>query len=132
MHIREWSPDVRQIGDTIVNLTLRQAVQLRNYLEEVHDVRATGILPVLVSPKPPNTPVQPEQTEWAVVLEGYDEPRKLQAIKAYREITGKGLKEAKDFIETGAGKPIREGLPLDEAMKLKEQMEQAGVKVSVK
>ena len=71
-----------------------------------------------------------EQTEFTVVLQEVGE-KKINVIKAVREVTSLGLKEAKDLVE-GAPKPIKEGVPKDEAEKIKKQFEEAGAKVEVK
>ena len=71
-----------------------------------------------------------EQTEFTVVLTGPGDA-KINVIKAVREITGLGLKEAKDLVE-GAPKPVKEGVSKDEAEKVKAQLEKAGAKVELK
>lgn len=130
---REWSPEVVEIGEAIVNLTLKDAVLLSQYLEEVHGIKCSNGVPQL-----PNTQDQPqpetkvEQTEWAVILEGYEPDKKIGLIKVHREVTGLGLKEAKDAVENGIGKPIKEGLPKAEAEALKAKFEAAGARVSLK
>ena len=71
-----------------------------------------------------------EQTEFNVVLAEVG-ANKVGVIKAVREITGLGLKEAKDLVE-GAPKPVKEGVSKDEAAKIKKQLEEAGAKVDIK
>jgi len=128
----EWSPEVVEIGEAIVNLTLKDAVLLSQYLEEVHGIKCSNGVPQL-----PDTQEQPqeqkvEQTEWAVILDGYEPDKKIGLIKLHREISGLGLKEAKDAVETGIGKPIKEGLSKDEAEKLKKKLEESGARVSLR
>ena len=72
-----------------------------------------------------------EPTEFKVVLEGFDPAKKINVIKVVREITGLGLKEAKDVVE-GAPKSIKEGLSKEDAAKIAKQLEDGGAKVSVK
>ena len=71
------------------------------------------------------------KTEFTVVLEGFDAAKKINVIKVVREITGLGLKEAKDLVE-GAPKPVKENIPKDEAEKIKKKLEDGGAKVSLK
>ena len=72
-----------------------------------------------------------EKTEFTVQLDGFDAAKKINVIKVVREITGLGLKEAKDLVE-GAPKPVKEGVNKDEAAKIKKQLEEAGATVEVK
>jgi len=129
----EWSPEVVEIGESIVNLTIAQCAQLSIYLDEVHGIKCSNGVP---EPKQeihgPDPNAVPEQTEFAVILDGYDADKKIGLIKTYRELTSLGLKEAKDFIENGAGKPIKEGLAHGEAIILKTKLEAAGARCSVK
>ena len=130
---REWGGDIKDIGDKIAALTVAKAVELGDYLEEVHKIKpAAGggggpmmAAPVAVAEKPP------EPTEFKVVLEGYDAAKKINVIKVVREITGLGLKEAKDVVE-GAPKSVKEGLSREDADKIQKQLEDGGAKVSVK
>lgn len=119
---------VTSIGDRIANLTLAQAAQLANYLEKVH-----GMKPFrnrfFVDVK--KEVVVAEKTEFDVILTGYDPEKKIGVIKVFREISGLGLKEAKEWIETNVGKAIRGGLSKSEAENLKVKMESGGAKVSV-
>jgi large subunit ribosomal protein L7/L12 len=133
---QQWSAEVKELGDRIVALTVSRAVELGTYLEKVHNIKpaasavAVGVGgggggPVAAVEKPP------EQTEFTVVLEGFDAAKKINVIKIVREITGLGLKEAKDLVE-GAPKPIKENLSKDDANKLKQKLEEGGAKVSLK
>ena len=72
-----------------------------------------------------------EKTEFTVQLDGFDAAKKINVIKVVREITGLGLKEAKDLVE-GAPKPVKENISKDEAEKFKKQLEDGGAKVSLK
>jgi large subunit ribosomal protein L7/L12 len=71
------------------------------------------------------------KTEFTVQLDGFDAAKKINVIKVVRELTGLGLKEAKDLVE-GAPKPIKENIPKEEAEKIKKQLEDGGAKVSIK
>ena len=72
-----------------------------------------------------------EKTEFDVILAGFDAAKKIGVIKVVRELTGLGLKEAKDLVEP-APKPLKEAIAKDEAEKIKKQLEEAGAKVEVK
>lgn len=129
----EWSEDVKAIGDRIVNLTLAQCAQLSIYLEEVHGIKCSnGVPQPREEPREQPQDQVPEQTEWAVIYDGFEADKKLGVIKLVREITSMGIKEAKDFVETASGKPIREGLAHGEATILKTKLETAGAKISLK
>jgi large subunit ribosomal protein L7/L12 len=71
------------------------------------------------------------QTEFTVVLEGFDAAKKINVIKVVRELTGLGLKEAKELVE-GFPKPVKENVSKDDAEKFKKQLEDGGAKVSLK
>jgi large subunit ribosomal protein L7/L12 len=132
-----WSPDIKDLGDKIVALTVGKAVELGDYLEKVHNIKPAAGGVVMAGPvggggggggaeKPP------EQTEFTVVLDGLADPaKKITVIKVVREITNLGLKEAKDLVE-GAPKPVKENVSKDEAGALKKKLEEGGAKVTVK
>jgi len=129
---RAWSDDIKGIGDKIAALTVSKAVELGDYLEEVHKIKpAAGgggmmMAPTAVAEKPK----EEEKTEFTVVLEAFGAD-KIKVIKVVRELTGLGLKEAKDLVE-GSPKPVKENVSKDDAAKFKKQLEEAGAKVSVK
>jgi len=72
-----------------------------------------------------------EPTEFKVILEGFDPAKKINVIKVVREITGLGLKEAKDAVE-GAPKAVKEGISKEDAAKILKQLEEGGAKASIK
>jgi len=76
-------------------------------------------------------PKAEEKTDFTVVLTGFDAAKKINVIKVVREITGLGLKEAKDLVE-GSPKPVKENLPKADAEKIKKQLEDGGAKVELK
>jgi large subunit ribosomal protein L7/L12 len=132
---RVWSAEVKDLGDKIVTLTVAKAVELGDYMEVVHKIKpAASAVAVAAGPvggagQAAEKPA--EQTEFTVVLDGFDAAKKINVIKIVREITGLGLKEAKDLVE-GAPKPIKENVSKDEANKLKAKLEEGGAKVSLK
>jgi large subunit ribosomal protein L7/L12 len=121
---QNWSPEVVRLGDGIVALTLARAAELHRYLEQVHGIRAVSTLapkePVV---EPPTPPVEP--TEFVVMLEGFDPTRKIAVIKEVRELTGLGLKDAKDLVEA-APRAVKEGLPKAEAERCVARLRAAG------
>jgi large subunit ribosomal protein L7/L12 len=129
---REYSPTTKDMGDKIVQLTLMQAKELSDYLENVHGIKAAagGVMMAGPSAGPAAVEKPPEQTEFTVVLEGFGD-KKIGVIKVVRAATGLGLKEAKDLVEAVPGK-IKENIPKDEAEKLKKELEEAGATVSIK
>jgi large subunit ribosomal protein L7/L12 len=130
-----WTAEIKDLGERIVGLKVGQAVELSQYLEEVHGIKpAASAVAVAAGPAaggaaPAEKP--PEQTEFTVQLDGFDPAKKINVIKIVREITGLGLKEAKDLVE-GSPKPVKENVSKDEANKLKQKLEEGGAKVSLK
>jgi large subunit ribosomal protein L7/L12 len=124
---------IQQLGDTIAVLTLKQAVELREYLKDQHGIEPAGGVVVTNGPGPGDsggTAVEPEQTTFTVVLVSAGD-KKLTVIKEVRAMTGLGLKEAKEFAEN-PGKPIKEHVSKEEAEKIRETIEKAGGKVEIK
>jgi len=130
---RVWSPDIKDLGDKIVALTITKAVELGDYMEQVHKIKPAASAVAVAAPTgvPAVAEKPAEQTEFTVQLDGFDTAKKINVIKVVREITGLGLKEAKDLVE-GAPKPIKENVSKDEANKLKQKLEEGGAKVSLK
>src|SRR5205807_3767589 len=131
-----WSPDIKDLGDKIVALTVGKAVELGDYLEKVHNIKPAAGGVVMAGPMggpgaaAPEKPA--EQTEFTVILDGLADPaKKITVIKVVREITNLGLKEAKDLVE-GAPKPVKENIAKDEANAQKKKLEDGGAKVTLK
>jgi large subunit ribosomal protein L7/L12 len=136
MSDRQWSADIKDIGDKIAALTVSKAVELGDYLEEVHKIKPAAGGGGVMMPMPTGgggeVAAKPEaQTEFTVTLDGFDPAKKINVIKEVRTITGLGLKEAKDLVE-GAPKPVKENVAKEEAEKIKKQLEDGGAKVSIK
>jgi large subunit ribosomal protein L7/L12 len=128
---REWSGSIKEIGDKLVTLTLLEAKELGDYLEEVHGIKpAAGGVMVAGLPGAGAAVAEEEQTEFDVVLESFGD-QKIPVIKVVRGATGLGLKEAKDLVE-GVPSTIKEGLSKDDAEKLKKELEDAGATVKLK
>jgi len=125
--------DINAIADQIQSLTLLEASQLVKLLEERLGVSAAAAavaaVPAAAGPAAPAAPVE-EQTEFTVVLTAVG-PNKINVIKAVREVTSLGLKEAKDLVE-GAPKPIKEGVSKEEAEKIRQKFTEVGATVEIK
>jgi large subunit ribosomal protein L7/L12 len=133
---KEFSSATKELGDKIVTLTLKQAKELSDYLEEVHGIKAAaGGAMIVAGPAGGGAggaaPAAEAKTEFDVVLESFDAAKKIGIIKVVRAATGLGLKEAKDAVE-GAPTKVKEGISKEDAEKLKKELEEAGAKVSVK
>jgi large subunit ribosomal protein L7/L12 len=124
--------DINTIADQIQGLTLLEASQLVKLLEEKLGVSAAAAAPVMAAggPAAAAAPVAEEKTEFSVVLTVVG-ANKINVIKAVREVTSLGLKEAKDLVD-GAPKPIKEGVSKDEAETIKKKFTDAGATVEVK
>jgi len=126
------SERIDKIVDEIKGLTLLEAAELVKKLEETLGVSAAAAAPVATAGAaagPAAAPVE-EKTEFSVVLTGIG-ANKINVIKAVREVTSLGLKEAKDLVD-GAPKPIKEGVNKEEAEAIKKKFTEAGATVEVK
>ena len=121
-----------QVVDFIKNISVLELSQLVKTLESELGVSAAAAAPVAVAAGGGAAAAAPaeEKTEFTVVLASFGE-NKVNVIKAVRELTGLGLKEAKDLVEA-APKAIKEGVNKDEAAAIKKKFEEAGAKVEVK
>ncbi len=117
-----------QVKDFIKNMSLLEAASLVKELEEELGVSAAA--PVAVAAAPAAAEAVEEKTEFDAVLTSAGE-KKIQVIKVVREITGLGLKEAKDLVD-GAPKNVKEGVAKDEAEEIKTKIEEVGGSVEVK
>ena len=123
--------DLERIAEDLSQLTVIEAAQLSKLLEEKWGVSAAA--PVAAAAPPGadggGEAAVEEKTEFNVVLAAFGE-KKINVIKEVRQITGLGLKEAKDLVE-GAPKPVKEGVGKDEAEELKKKLEAAGATVEL-
>ncbi len=118
-----------QVKDYIKNMTLMDAATLVKELEEELGVSAAAPVAIAGAPAGPAAAAE-EKTEFNVVLTEVGE-KKIQVIKVVRELTGLGLKEAKDLVD-GAPKPIKEGVSKAEAETIKKKIEEVGAKIEIK
>ena len=121
---------ITKILEEIKALTILELADLVKAVEEEFGVSAAAPVGVVAAAGAAAAPVAEEKTEFDVVLTGFGD-KKLNVIKAVREITGLGLKEAKDMVE-GCPKAVKEGVSKDEADKIKAALEEAGAPVEVK
>ena len=130
----EVTADLKEIGDRLAGLTLKQAVDLATYLKEAHGIEAAAGGAVMMAGPGGGAAAaaepEAEKSTFDVVLKAAGE-KKIQVIKVVRAATGLGLKEAKDLVE-GAPKVVKEGLTKEDAEKLKKELEEAGATVSIK
>lgn len=133
--VREFSQRIKELGDTIVSLPLKEVKELNDYLETVHGIKpAAGA--VMVAGGPAGAaggagPAEQEKTEFDVVLENFG-ANKLKVITAVRTlIPGISLADAKKLVE-GAPSKVKEGVSKEEAEKAKEVLEKEGATVSIK
>jgi large subunit ribosomal protein L7/L12 len=134
--VATYAPDIKELGDKIVALTVGKAVELGDYLEKVHNIKPAAGGVVMQQGGGGGGAAVAEapavKTEFTVQLDGLADPaKKINVIKVVREITGLGLKEAKDLVE-GAPKPVKENVTKDEAEAMKKKLEEGGAKVSLK
>ena len=125
--------DIKALGDQLVELTVKEVNELASYLKETHGIEPAAAA-VVAGPAAGGAgggaAAAAEKTNFDVVLKAAG-ANKLQIVKLVKELTGLGLKEAKDVVD-GAPKTIKEGLPKDEAESLKRQLVEAGAEVELK
>lgn len=129
----EFGEETKELGDKIAGLTLLQAKELADYLEEVHGIKAAaGGAVMMAGPTTggPGEEAAVEKTEFDVILTGFGD-NKIPVIKVVRGATGLGLKEAKELVE-GAPKPLKEGVSKEDAEALVKEVEEAGGTAEVK
>ena len=123
--------DLNKIVEELSQLTVMQIAELTKHLEEKWGVKAAPVAVASAGPAAgPAAPAAVEQTEFTVVLSGAG-ANKIQVIKAIREITSLGLKEAKDLVD-GAPKEVKAGVSKDEAEGIKKKITDAGGTVEIK
>jgi large subunit ribosomal protein L7/L12 len=125
------SDTVAKIIETVKSMTVMELASLVKALEEEFGVTAAApVMAVAAGAAPAAAPAAEEKTEFNVVLANAGS-NKIQVIKVVRAITGLGLKEAKDLVES-APSNVKEGIPKDEAEKIKKELEDSGAKVELK
>jgi len=129
--VKEFSAETKSLGDKIAALTLKQAVELKDYLKAEYDIEpaAGGAMMMAAGPAAEAEAVE-EQTAFDVILKAFGD-KKIAVIKVVRALTSLGLKEAKDLVEA-APKAVKEGVSKEDAEAAQKQLEEAGATVEVK
>lgn len=123
--------DIKSLGDSLVNLTVKEVNELANYLKEEYGIEpAAAAVAVAAGPAASGEAAAEEKSSFDVILKSAG-ASKLAVVKVVKELTGLGLKEAKDAVDA-APAPIKEGVSKDEAEALKKQLEEAGAEVELK
>ena len=123
--------DIKTLGDQLVELTVKEVTELASYLKETHGIEPAAAAIAVAGPAAGGgEAAAAEKTNFDVVLKAPG-ANKLQIVKLVKELTGLGLKEAKEVVDA-APKTIKEGLPKDEAENLKKQLIEAGAEVELK
>ena len=124
--------DIKALGDQLVELTVKEVNELASYLKETYGIEPAAAAVAVAAPGAggAGAAAAAEKTNFDVVLKAPG-ANKLQIVKLVKELTGLGLKEAKDMVD-GAPKTIKEGLPKSEAENLKKQLTEAGAEVELK
>ncbi len=131
----EVAEDIKTLGDKLAGLTLKQAVDLADYLKEAYKIEPAAGGVVMAGGGGGGGAAAPaekeeEKSTFDVVLKAAGD-KKIQVIKVVRQYTGLGLKEAKDLVE-GAPKTVKENLDKAEAEKIKKELEEQGATVELK
>jgi large subunit ribosomal protein L7/L12 len=128
---KTFDAKISKLGDEIAGLTLKEAVDLTDYMKDTYGIEpAAGGAVMMAGPGGGDDEGAEEQTEFDVILEAAGD-KKIQVIKAVREATGLGLKEAKEVVDN-APKAVKEKASAEEAEALKTMLEEAGATVAVK
>jgi large subunit ribosomal protein L7/L12 len=124
--------DVKVLAEQLVNLTVKEVNELASILKDEYGIEPAAAAPVMVAggggAEAPAAAA--EKTSFDVILKAAG-PQKLAVVKLVKDLTGLGLKEAKDLVD-GAPKPVKEGVSKEESETLKKQLEEAGAEVEVK
>ncbi|MCH2153084.1 MAG: 50S ribosomal protein L7/L12 [Phycisphaerales bacterium] len=129
---KTFDAKISKLGDEMAGLTLKEAVDLADYMKETYDIEpaAGGGVVMAAAAGGGDGGGDEEQTEFDVILSSAGD-KKIQVIKVVREATGLGLKEAKELVD-GAPKAIKEKASKEEADELKAKLEEAGGNVEIK
>jgi large subunit ribosomal protein L7/L12 len=122
--------DLKQIAETLVNLTVKEVSELATILKDEYGIEPAAAAPVMVAGGGAAAEVVEEKTEFDVILKAGG-PNKLAVVKLVKELTGNGLKESKDLVDN-APSTLKEAVSKDEAEGLKKSLEEAGAEVEVK
>jgi large subunit ribosomal protein L7/L12 len=127
---KEFAAEIKELGDKIVALTLKEAVDLADYLKTEHGIEPAAGGAVMMAGPAAAAEEEEEQTAFDVILKEIGD-KKIQVIKAVRALTSLGLKEAKGLVDE-APKAVKEGVTKEEADEARTQLEAAGATVEIK
>ncbi len=122
--------DIKKFAEELVNLSVKDVQELAKILKDEYGIEPAAAAVAVAAPAAAAAPVEVEQTQFDVILKAPGQA-KLQIVKIVKEITGLGLKEAKDLVDA-APKAIKEKVSKAEAEQLKAQLEEAGGEVEIK
>ena len=125
--------DIKALGDQLVSLTVKEVSELANYLKDEYKIEPAAAAVAMVAgggAAGGGAAAAEEKTSFDVILKSGG-ANKLAVVKLVKELTGLGLKEAKDLVD-GAPKPLKEGVSKEDANNLKQQLTEAGAEVEVK
>ncbi len=122
--------DLKAFAEQLVNLTVKEVNELAQILKDEYGIEPAAAAVAVAAPAAGGGAVAEEKTSFDVILKAAG-ANKLAVVKLVKELTGLGLKEAKDLVD-GAPKPLKEGVAKDEAEALKAQLTEAGAEVEVK
>ena len=122
--------DIKAMAESLVNLTVKEVNELATVLKDEYGIEPAAAAAVAVAAGGRDAGAAEEKTEFDVILKSAGQA-KLSVVKAVKELTGLGLKEAKELVD-GAPGPIKEGVAKDEAEGIKTSLEEAGAEVELK
>ncbi len=122
--------DLNKLAEQLVNLTVKEVNELAAILKDEYGIEPAAAAPVMVAGGASDAPAAAEKTSFDVILKEAG-ASKLNVVKLVKDLTGLGLKEAKDLVDS-APKPVKEGVAKDEAEGLKKSLEEAGAVVEIK
>jgi large subunit ribosomal protein L7/L12 len=122
--------DLKAFAEQLVNLTVKEVNELAQILKDDYGIEPAAAAAVVAAPSGDGPAAAAEKTSFDVILKSPG-GAKLAIVKLVKDLTGLGLKEAKDLVD-GAPKPVKEGVSKDEAESLRKQLEEAGAEVEVK
>lgn len=129
---KKFEAKISKLGDEIASLSLKEAVDLADYMKDTYSIEPAAGGAVMMAAAPGaggEAAAEEEQVEFDVILESSGE-KKIQVIKAVRELTGLGLREAKELVE-GAPAPVRQAVTQEDANQAKQKLEEAGATVEL-
>ena len=127
---KEFAAKITKLGDELAGLTLKDAVDLGDYMKDTYGIEAAaGGAVMMAAAGAGDGAAEEEQTSFSVILEAAGD-KKIQVIKLVREVTGLGLKEAKAVVDS-APKAVKENLSKEEAQELKTKFEEQGATVKL-